>query len=79
MKYNLTYVDTLNISYDYDSVMHYGTYAFSVNGFPTIEPLQNVTIGQSNISATDILEVRVFYNCSASGTPLPSIPAITLR
>lgn len=77
--YNNTYADTLNTSYDYSSVMHYGEDAFSANGFATIEALQNVSFGSSNISATDILATRIFYNCSASGTPLPSIPAVTLR
>ena len=79
VKYNNTYADTLNTSFDYNSVMLYGEGAFSGNGFPTIESLQNVSFGESNISATDILATRIFYNCSASGTPLPSIPATTLR
>ena len=70
----------MNTSYDYDSVMHYGNYAFSANGFPTIETIPpNITIGRSNISSTDILEVRMLYNCSASGTVLPPATNITLR
>ncbi|UJR32473.1 hypothetical protein I4U23_019935 [Adineta vaga] len=46
-KYSNTVVNTLNTSYDYASVMHYPSDAFSVNGFATIVPLQSgVTVGQ---------------------------------
>ncbi|CAF4281620.1 unnamed protein product [Rotaria sp. Silwood2] len=67
-------VDTQNTSYDYDSVMHYERTAFSKNGSATIEALQaNVKIGQRlYLSATDIQEVQRYYNCTASGTTLPS-------
>lgn len=72
-------VDTLNISYDYNSIMHYGVTAFTVNGFPTIEVLQpNATIGANTMSPIDIEEVRIFYNCSASTNPLPIVPNATL-
>ncbi|CAF1086756.1 unnamed protein product [Rotaria sp. Silwood1] len=78
-KYNSTAVDTLNTSYDYRSIMHYSTDAFSVNGLPTIEPLQpNVTIGQhDNLSSIDIQEVRLFYNCLATGVTLPTTTTTT--
>lgn len=79
VKSNNTIVDTLNTSYDYASVMHYNNVAFSSNGQPTIEAIQNVSFGHSNISATDILATRIYYNCSASGSPLQSIPSPTLR
>ncbi|CAF1451440.1 unnamed protein product [Adineta ricciae] len=78
-KYNDTFVDTLNTSYDYSSLMHYEKNTFSQNGLPTIEPLQaNVTIGQRHImSSTDIREVRLLYNCSAIGVTLPEITTTT--
>jgi hypothetical protein len=59
--------------------MHYESQAFSLNGRHTIEALQpNVTIGQRyNMSTTDILEVRMFYNCSARGVTLPLMPTTT--
>jgi hypothetical protein len=59
--------------------MHYPRDAFSINGLPTIEPLQpNVSIGQRyNMSAIDIQEVRLFYNCSANGITFPPIPTMT--
>ncbi|CAF3435296.1 unnamed protein product [Rotaria sp. Silwood2] len=63
----------LNTPYDYGSLMHYSPNGFSANGRPTIEPLQpNVTIGQRvNLSAIDIQEVRILYNCSVTGVTLP--------
>ena len=79
VKYDKTQVDTLNTPYDYASVMHYETNAFSRNGLPTIEPLQsNIQIGQRyNMSTTDIQEVRIFYKCSSSGSTLPPFPITT--
>lgn len=38
-KYNDTTVSEFNVTYDYDSVMHYSSKAFSRNGENTIEPL----------------------------------------
>jgi astacin len=50
-------------SYDYGSIMHYGRYAFSKNGLPTITPKQSgVTIGQRNgLSAGDIAALHHIY------------------
>jgi hypothetical protein len=49
--------------YDYASIMHYGMYAFSKNGLPTIVPKQSgVTIGQrSGLSAGDVAAVHHIY------------------
>ena len=73
-KYDNIRVNTLNTPYDYGSLMHYGSTAFSINNSPTIEPIQpGVTIGQrSNLSSIDIQAVRLLYNCTASGNPLPT-------
>ena len=78
-KYDNTIVDTQNTPYDYASVMHYESNAFSSNGLPTIEPLQaGATIGQRvNMSTIDIQEVRLFYNCSATGVTFPSTTTST--
>jgi hypothetical protein len=54
-------------NYDYASIMHYETNAFSMNGKPTMVPRQTgVTIGKREVlSPTDIAEVRHFYGCKA--------------
>ena len=54
-------------NYDYNSIMHYETTAFSMNGKPTMVPRQSgVTIGKATVlSATDIAEVRNYYSCKA--------------
>ncbi|EKV00626.1 Astacin (Peptidase family M12A) [Leptolyngbya sp. PCC 7375] len=50
-------------AYDYGSIMHYGKYAFSKNGLPTIEPKQSgVTIGQrTGLSVGDIAAAHSIY------------------
>ena len=78
-KYNNSIVNIQNTSYDYGSVMHYGANALSSNGYPTIIPLQaNVTIDQRiTMSSIDIQEIRMFYNCSTTGSTFP--PTTTPR
>ncbi|CAF5079994.1 unnamed protein product, partial [Rotaria sp. Silwood1] len=74
-KMDNTRVDTQNTLYDYTSLMHYKSDEFSKNGLPTIEALQpNVKIGQRlYLSATDIQEIQLYYNCTGSGSTLPPI------
>lgn len=49
-------------SYDYGSIMHYGRFAFSKNGLPTIEPKGSNNIGQRNgMSDLDIAGVNELY------------------
>lgn len=43
-KYNESVVSNFNVTYDYDSVMHYSSKAFSKNGNVTIEPIVSVII-----------------------------------
>nr|XP_004651733.2 astacin-like metalloendopeptidase [Jaculus jaculus] len=55
--------------YDYSSVMHYGRFAFSWRGQPTITPLwaTSVHIGQRwNLSNSDVTRVRRLYGCTPS-------------
>ncbi|XP_043358923.1 astacin-like metalloendopeptidase isoform X2 [Dermochelys coriacea] len=55
------------VNYDYSSVMHYGRYAFSMTGLPTIVPLSDpsVALGQRwNLSSSDIARVNKLYKCS---------------
>lgn len=48
--------------YDYESIMHYGPYAFSVNGERTIVPLIEAVIGQRNgLSTKDIQAIDAMY------------------
>jgi len=53
--------------YDYTSIMHYETTAFSKNGKPTMVPRKAGTvIGKSEVlSPLDIAEVRHYYGCTA--------------
>jgi hypothetical protein len=55
----------MGFPYDYNSLLHYGTDYFTVNGKPTLVPKDSsAKIGQRNVlSATDILEVRRYYQC----------------
>ncbi|WP_218012154.1 M12 family metallopeptidase [Bacillus thuringiensis] len=50
--------------YDYGSIMHYGKYAFSKNGKPTIEPKDpTAEIGQrESLSDKDIQTINVIYS-----------------
>jgi len=63
--YSVSEVDYLGQTYDYGSIMHYGPNSFSMNGQPTITPLQaGVTIGQrAALSPIDIRELQLMYNC----------------
>ncbi|KAG5263490.1 hypothetical protein AALO_G00265410 [Alosa alosa] len=68
MVYNFQKQSTnnLNTLYDYSSVMHYGSTAFSTNGRETITPIPNpnVQIGQrQGMSTTDILRIKKLYGC----------------
>ncbi|CAB1318744.1 unnamed protein product [Coregonus sp. 'balchen'] len=57
--------DTQDLPYDYDSIMHYGTYYFSSNQNPTIDSKKRgVQIGQRNhLSPLDITRLNKLYQC----------------
>lgn len=78
-KYSDAILDTLNTTYDYESIMHYGPTAFSVNNETTIEPLQlNIKIGQRYyLSAIDIQEIQLYYNCTNEGPTLAPSTTVT--
>lgn len=61
--------NNLNSPYDYGSLMHYGRYAFSEDGGPTIIPVPDpyVPIGQRDgPSLLDLHKINVLYNCGMS-------------
>lgn len=55
--------------YDYDSVMHYSSKAFSKNGQLTIVPKKkDAKIGQrKGFSVADIAKINAMYNCTKIG------------
>ncbi|XP_061612026.1 low choriolytic enzyme-like [Phyllopteryx taeniolatus] len=70
MQSNFRRVNTRNFGtpYDYNSVMHYGRFAFSRNRRPTIIPIpdNDVAIGRATrMSPIDIRRVNLLYGCSA--------------
>ncbi|XP_063215838.1 hatching enzyme 1.2-like isoform X2 [Bacillus rossius redtenbacheri] len=57
---------TYSFEYDYDSVLHYGSYSFSKEkGLPTITPKKKeVKLGQrEGMSQTDCLKINDLYGC----------------
>ncbi|XP_067264867.1 hatching enzyme 1.2 isoform X1 [Chanodichthys erythropterus] len=59
--------NNLDTPYDYSSIMHFGKYAFSEDGEPTIVPKRNwnVKIGQKfGPSDLDIMKINKLYNCN---------------
>ncbi|XP_017115496.1 zinc metalloproteinase nas-14 [Drosophila elegans] len=56
-------VTNFGLGYDYDSIMHYGPFAFSKNGKPTIVPLKaDAKIGQTTIlSPKDVEALKRMY------------------
>lgn len=65
------------VSYDYGSVLHYSTNAFSKNNQPTIEPLSKISekMGQrEGFSKKDLEKVNKMYKCQNSESPATSKP-----
>ncbi|XP_078378886.1 zinc metalloproteinase nas-15-like [Oculina patagonica] len=68
-KYDRSKIDSLGTPYDYGSVMHYESKAFSRNGRPTILPKkQGETLGnRKGPSPIDIKQMNLLYKCSGGG------------
>lgn len=67
-KFKPNIYDAEDLLYDYQSVLHYSPYAFSINGQPTIEtkgsPETVNLMGQrKGLSEGDIMKVNMMYNC----------------
>ena len=67
-------VASLELGYDYNSIMHYHPRSFSINGQDTIvahDP--NIEVGQAQeLSPLDIMETNLLYKCKEPHPP-PSI------
>lgn len=61
-------VTHFGVEYDYGSVMHYSANSFSINGQPTIIPLQNLggtVMGQrTHMTEEDVLRIKRMYGCA---------------
>ncbi|XP_037541584.1 zinc metalloproteinase nas-14 isoform X2 [Nematolebias whitei] len=56
--------NTLNLPYDYGSIMHYGSAYFSVDGSPTIVTKEGGSIGQrKQLSQLDAQKLNALYHC----------------
>ena len=72
MKYNFNKMQgsqTGDVGYDYDSIMHYGPYAFALRrGLVTISTKNGAKkIGQrQGLSAKDVEQARKLYGCSGT-------------
>ncbi|XP_068723572.1 zinc metalloproteinase nas-15-like [Montipora capricornis] len=76
-KYSRSTIDSLGTPYDYGSVMHYDSRAFSRNGRPTIVAKKSgVTLGNRRyLSKIDILQMNLLYKCNGGGGgPNPPLP-----
>jgi len=64
----------LGLTYDYDSIMHYGwNYFANDRTQPTIVPKRKASIGnRKGMSPTDIKKINILYECSGSKAPAPS-------
>ncbi|XP_048584089.1 MAM and LDL-receptor class A domain-containing protein 1 isoform X2 [Nematostella vectensis] len=56
-------VTDLGTPYDYNSIMHYHRYAFSMSGNPTIIVKQSALIGSNKLSEIDIYQMNRLYKC----------------
>lgn len=74
-EYNSSFASSFNISYDYLSIMHYSSKAFSKDArLETIEPLikNNAALGmgqRNGMTEEDVLKLNLVYKCAASAAP----------
>ena len=68
-KYSHQEADTLNLPYDYKTIMHYGKYTGSLYpGKPTMLAIGNKDLklgGSKELTPTDIIQLNRLYNCES--------------
>jgi len=66
-KYNTSLITNFDHGYDYDSIMHYGAYGFTKDGYATLVPNNiayiNVIGQRGQLSQGDIAKVNTMYEC----------------
>nr|QNH72391.1 toxin candidate TRINITY_DN30581_c0_g1_i1 [Pachycerianthus borealis] len=70
-KYSHGKIDNLEVPYDMDSVMHYGTKSFSKNDLPTLRSIIDSTrpLGQRDgFTENDIQKLNALYDCATTGS-----------
>lgn len=70
---HVSFYSSLGSPYDYGSIMHYPSWAFTVNGQDTIIPLRpgGETIGnRAGLSSHDIDQLRLMHQCSTGSRNL---------
>ncbi|XP_054471768.1 hatching enzyme 1.2 [Anoplopoma fimbria] len=64
--------DNMDLPYDYSSIMHFGMYAYSQDGEPTIIPknsknIKDIKLGQaSTLSRIDRMKINKLYKCGVT-------------
>ena len=64
-KFNPYRITSLQVRYDFHSIMHYGRKAFSKNGLDTIRPKDKsiFLLGNDRLSELDIKQANLLYQC----------------
>ncbi|PAV82998.1 hypothetical protein WR25_01885 [Diploscapter pachys] len=67
--------------YDYKSILHYDSLAFSKNGFPTMLPkVKSATIGNArDFSDVDLAKINRMYNCPSGSQATIVVPVARAR
>ncbi len=67
LQYGHGQIDQLQINYNYDSLMHYGSHAFSKS--PDLETITAIgtsgktELGNKQMSTLDVIELDALYRC----------------